>query len=58
MSDQKKSIPLRIPHELWSDIKALAEQDLRSVNGQIEIMLREAVKARKRADQKSFRKAV
>lgn len=47
MSD-KKAIPLRISQELYVEIKALAEQDLRSVNAQIEVLLRDAVQRRKR----------
>ena len=49
---EKKAIPLRIPIELWKELKGWAEQDLRSLNGQIEVILRDAVRAR-RADSKS-----
>jgi hypothetical protein len=45
---EKKAIPLRISQELYAEIKSLAEQDLRSVNAQIEVLLREAVQQRKR----------
>ncbi len=44
---EKKAIPLRIAPELHEELKAWAEQDLRSVNGQIESILRSAVEARK-----------
>lgn len=44
---EKKAIPLRISPELWKELKGWAEQDMRSLNGQIELILREAVRARK-----------
>ena len=45
--NEKKAIPLRISPELWRELKGWAEQDMRSLNGQIELILREAVRARK-----------
>lgn len=48
MASEKKSLPLRISPELWIDLKAWAEQDMRSVNSQIELILRDAVERRKR----------
>lgn len=48
MASEKKSLPLRISPELWVDLKAWAEQDMRSVNSQIELILRDAVERRKR----------
>jgi hypothetical protein len=42
----KKAFPLRISPELYQEIRAWAEQDLRSVNSQIEVILRDAVKKR------------
>ena len=33
---------------LWSDLEAWAQEELRSVNGQVEYLLREAVKRRKK----------
>jgi hypothetical protein len=44
----KRSFLLRLPPELWEDIKRWADDDLRSVNAQIEFLLREAVRRRKR----------
>jgi hypothetical protein len=44
---EKKAIPLRISPELYAEIRAWAEQDLRSVNSQIELILRDAVAQRK-----------
>jgi hypothetical protein len=43
---EKKAIPLRISPELYKEIRAWAEQDLRSVNSQIELILRDAVQQR------------
>lgn len=42
----KKPILLRISHELWEQLQHWAESDLRSLNGQIEFILREAVRKR------------
>jgi len=45
---QKKTFPLRIDPGLWNELQAWAEDDLRSVNGQIEYLLREAVRGRRK----------
>lgn len=45
---ERKSFPLRVDPKLWAELEAWAEQELRSVNGQIEYILREAVRRRKR----------
>jgi hypothetical protein len=37
---------LRLPEELYGQIKALAEQDLRSINAQMVALLRDAVAQR------------
>jgi hypothetical protein len=44
---QKKKFLLRIDEDLWGDLQAWADDELRSVNGQIEYLLRHAVKARR-----------
>lgn len=44
----KKQIPLRLSEKLYSDIAAWAEDDFRSVNGQIEYLLSECVRQRKK----------
>jgi len=44
----RKSFLLRLPPDLYKEIRGWAEQELRSVNGQIEFLLRVAVKRRKR----------
>ncbi len=49
MSDAKKQIPLRLSEKLYSEIAAWAEDDFRSVNGQIEYLLSECVRKRKKS---------
>lgn len=44
----KKQIPLRVSAKLYSEIASWAEDDFRSVNGQIEYLLTECVKQRKK----------
>jgi hypothetical protein len=44
----KRSFLLRLPPELWEQIKRWADDDLRSVNAQIEYLLREAIRRRQR----------
>jgi hypothetical protein len=44
---ERKKILLRIPPELHAEIARLAEADLRSINAQMEILLREAVRKRR-----------
>ena len=44
----KKQIPLRLSAKLYNEIAAWAEDDLRSVNGQIEYLLTECVRQRKK----------
>jgi hypothetical protein len=48
-SEGRKSFLLRIPPDLWSELEKWAADELRSVNGQIEYLLRQAVEKRKRA---------
>lgn len=49
MADRKKAVLLRISPELWESLNRWARDELRSLNGQMEFILREAV--RKRAGQ-------
>ena len=44
----KKQIPLRFSPKLYDAIAAWAEDDFRSVNGQIEYLLTECVRQRKK----------
>lgn len=43
----KKQVLLRLSPSLWEEIAAWAEDDFRSINGQIEYLLAECVKKRK-----------
>ena len=45
---EKKQVPLRLSEKLYNDLAAWAEDDFRSVNGQIEYLLTECVKQRKK----------
>jgi len=45
---ERKPFLLRIDPALWSELEAWAQAELRSVNGQIEYILRQAVEKRKR----------
>ena len=45
MSDKdKKQLLLRLSPSLWEEVSRWAEDDFRSINGQIEYILTEAVK--------------
>ena len=46
---ERKPFLLRIPPDLWRELEKWAADDLRSVNGQIEFLLRDAVVRRKKA---------
>ena len=39
MADNKKQVPLRISKRLYDELAAWAEDDFRSINGQIEYIL-------------------
>jgi hypothetical protein len=45
-SPDKKSFLLRIDPQLWAEIERLAAAELRSVNAQVEYLLRDALRAR------------
>jgi hypothetical protein len=47
-SPGKKHFPLRIDPAVWAEIERLAAQELRSVNAQVEFLLREALAKRGR----------
>ncbi len=46
MADEKKGFLLRLPPPLLDELRRWAEQDMRSTNGQIEWILRNALKDR------------
>jgi len=48
-AEERKPFLLRISPGLWRELEAWAAAELRSVNGQIEYLLREAVARRKSA---------
>jgi hypothetical protein len=49
---QRKQFLLRIDPGLWADLESWAADELRSVNGQIEYVLREAVRERRSGHEK------
>ena len=48
MAEERKAFLLRIDPKLWSELESWAQEELRSVNGQIEFLLRQAVQKRRR----------
>jgi len=44
---EKKQVPLRLAATLWKELVEWAEDDFRSLNGQIEYLLTECVRHRK-----------
>jgi hypothetical protein len=46
--DKKKQVPLRISDTLYQELSAWAQDDFRSINGQIEYLLTECIKWRHR----------
>jgi len=46
---ERKSFLLRVDAGLWAELEAWAQDELRSVNGQIEYLLRDAVQKRRRS---------
>jgi hypothetical protein len=43
---ERKAYLLRIDPEVWAEVERLAQAELRSVNGQVEYLLREALEKR------------
>lgn len=52
--NEKKQILLRLSSSLWQELAAWAEDDFRSINGQIEYLLTECVKQRKKGKNKDM----
>lgn len=46
--NRKKQIPLRVSAQLYEEIARWAEEDFRSINGQIEYLLSECIRQRKK----------
>jgi hypothetical protein len=53
----RKAFLLRIDPDLWAELERLAQAELRSVNGQVEYLLREALAKRGIQAQPAARKA-
>lgn len=51
--DEKKQVPLRLSKKLFDELSSWAEDDFRSLNGQIEYLLTEAVRKRKKSKKQS-----
>ena len=49
---EKKQLLLRLSSSLWEELADWAEDDFRSINGQIEYLLNECVNHRKRTNNK------
>lgn len=49
----RKSFLLRMDPELWRELEHWAQDELRSVNGQIEFILKQAVAKRKRGGEEA-----
>ena len=49
---ERKPFLLRLPPDLWQELEKWAAAELRSVNGQMEYLLREAVAKRKASAKK------
>ncbi len=47
---EKKQVPLRLSKALFDELMKWAEDDFRSLNGQIEYLLTDCVRKRRRAD--------
>ena len=50
---EKRQVLLRLSQTLWTDLAEWAEDDFRSINGQIEYLLTEAVQKRKRTKRRA-----
>jgi hypothetical protein len=50
MADERKTFLLRVDPLLWKEIERWAADELRSANGQIEFILREALRRRRGHD--------
>lgn len=50
---ERKAFLLRLPPDLWKDLEKWAADELRSVNAQIEYVLRQEVRKRKRAERRA-----
>ncbi|MEE7583204.1 MAG: hypothetical protein UDO63_08395 [Oscillospiraceae bacterium] len=58
MAESKKQVPLRLSAKLYAELSEWAESDFRSVNGQIEYLLTECVKYRKRKSKSKIEQSI
>ena len=54
--NRKKQIPLRLSPKLYADLAQWAEDDFRSINGQIEHLLSECVRRHKQKGKRYIQK--
>ena len=47
MANERKGYLLRLPPKLLAELRAWAEDDMRSLNAQLEFLLRDALRRRK-----------
>jgi hypothetical protein len=47
-AEDRKAFLVRIDPKLWNELEAWAADELRSLNGQVEFLLRDAVRRRKK----------
>jgi hypothetical protein len=52
VAENRKAFLLRVPPDLWKELEKWAADELRSVNAQIEYVLRQAVAKRKQGRDK------
>ncbi|NLV35185.1 MAG: Arc family DNA-binding protein [Clostridiaceae bacterium] len=54
---EKKSLLLRLSPKMWEEISRMAEEDFRSVNGQIEYIIQQAINKRRSSSKSNSDKA-
>jgi hypothetical protein len=55
MAENKKQIPLRLADSTYKELVRWADEDFRSLNGQIEYLLNECIKKKKKSESSSTR---
>lgn len=58
LAESKKQVPLRLSAKLYAELSEWAASDFRSVNGQIEYLLTECVKYRKRKSKSKIEQSI
>ncbi len=51
-NDETKARTVTLPLHLWDGIKEVAEEELRPINAQMQILLQEALAARRKASKR------